>query len=167
MEGPRSSPKPRGPRLSALLSELRRRGVVQVAGIYLVAAWVVIQVATSTMPVLLVPDWTVRVIIMTAIPGFPVAVVLARAFEITLEGLRRTRDVEAAGEVAPTRPTGLRSGLVLLASLASATVGWAVWSHWLQPRARARSASSERRREDGRLRRALRGRGSPPGPREA
>jgi adenylate cyclase len=76
--------------MSSLLAELRRRKVVRTAAGYAVAAWVVIQVATAVFPVLLVPDWLTRAVVVLALLGLPVAVALAWAFDVTPEGILRT-----------------------------------------------------------------------------
>jgi len=144
---PRTQMAKPGSRLSLLFTELRRRSVLQVGGIYLVVAWLVIQVSTATFPVLLLPAWALRAVVMAAILGFPVAVVLAWAFEITPEGVRRTRDADSNAVQSPAIPTGVRFALVLGVLLVTSGVGWVVWLHWLQPRANsaAMASASERR----------------------
>jgi TolB-like protein len=129
-------------RLSLLLSELRRRSVLQVGGIYLVAAWIVIQVSVATFPVLLLPAWALRAVVMAAILGFPVAVVLAWAFEITPEGVRRTREADVDEARAPVVPRAVRYGLVFGVLLVTSGTGWVVWRHWLQPRASSAAVAS-------------------------
>ncbi len=136
-----------GSRLSALFTELRRRSVLQVGGIYLIVAWLIIQVSVATFPVLLLPGWTLRAVVMAAILGFPVAVVLAWAFEITPEGVRRTRDPDSDEVQASTIPPGVRYALVLGVLLVSSGVGWAVWRLWLQPRANSAAVASSPERQ--------------------
>jgi adenylate cyclase len=138
--------KPGSP-LSVLFAELRRRSVLQVGGIYLVAAWLVIQVSTATFPVLLLPVWALRAVVVSAILGFPVALVLAWAFEITPEGVRRTRDDDSDDPQASVIPTRVRYALVLGVVLVTSGVGWAVWRHWLQPRANSAAAASSTERK--------------------
>lgn len=77
-------------------AELKRRNVYQVALTYLAIAWVVCQAAWLLVPALLLPDWFFRAVVVTAALGFPIALVLAWAFERTPEGVRRTP--EAAEE---------------------------------------------------------------------
>ena len=71
-------------------AELKRRNVYKVAITYAVVAWLLIQVATQTFPFFEIPNWTVRLVILLLIFGFPVALVIAWAFELTPEGIVRT-----------------------------------------------------------------------------
>jgi TolB-like protein/Tfp pilus assembly protein PilF len=82
-------------RLDRFYRELRRRKVIRVAAFYIVASWVVIEVASVVLPELL-PSWSVRLVILTAIFAFPVVVVLAWIFDITPGGVERTADETAA-----------------------------------------------------------------------
>src|SRR5262245_34107897 len=77
--------------LPHFFAELRRRRVFRVAGIYIVASWVVIQAAGTLAPLLLLPEWVARAVALVAILGFPFAVALAWAFELTPDGVRRAQ----------------------------------------------------------------------------
>jgi TolB-like protein/Tfp pilus assembly protein PilF len=81
-------------------AELKRRNVYKVAVAYAVVAWLLVQVATQVFPFLEIPNWVVRLVIALVVIGFPIAVVIAWAFEATPEGIRRT---EVADAMAPTR----------------------------------------------------------------
>jgi adenylate cyclase len=76
--------------VSRFWGELRRRKVVKVALVYLAAAWIIIEVASVVLPELMLPDWSVRLLIVLAAAGFPLAVVLAWVFDITPQGVLRT-----------------------------------------------------------------------------
>jgi len=76
-----------------LFAELKRRNVFRVALFYIVAAWVVIQVAETLLPVFDVPDTAIRIIVLILALGFPLAVVFSWVFELTPEGLKRDKDV--------------------------------------------------------------------------
>src|SRR5207249_1468000 len=78
------------------LSELKRRNVYKVAVAYAVVAWLLIQVATQVFPFFEIPNWAVRLVVLAIVIGFPIALVLAWAFELTPEGLKRTEDVDVA-----------------------------------------------------------------------
>ena len=75
------------------LGELKRRNVYRVAVTYAVVSWVLIQIATQVFPFFEIPTWAVRLVVLLLILGFPVAVILAWAFELTPEGIKRTEDV--------------------------------------------------------------------------
>src|SRR2546423_9515840 len=74
-------------------AELKRRNVYKVAVAYAVIGWLVIQIATSTFPVLEIPNWATKLVIAVVLLGFPVAFVIAWAFEMTPEGIKRTEDI--------------------------------------------------------------------------
>ena len=82
--------------------ELKRRSVYKVAVTYAVVAWLLIQVATQVFPFLQIPDWAIRLVIMLLALGFPIALVVAWAFELTPEGIKRADTAEA---LAPRRRT--------------------------------------------------------------
>jgi len=70
--------------------ELKRRNVYKVAIAYAVVAWLLMQIATQVFPFLEIPNWAIRLVIMLIVIGFPIALVIAWAFELTPEGLKRT-----------------------------------------------------------------------------
>jgi adenylate cyclase len=76
----------------SLFTELKRRNVFRVALFYIVAAWVVIQVAETLLPVFDVPDGALRAVVIILALGFPLALVFAWAFELTPDGLKRDQD---------------------------------------------------------------------------
>src|SRR5947207_332900 len=75
-------------------AELKRRNVYKVAVAYAVVAWLLIQFATQVFPFFEIPSWTVRLVVLLLIIGFPVAVILAWVFELTPEGIKRAEDVD-------------------------------------------------------------------------
>jgi TolB-like protein/Tfp pilus assembly protein PilF len=97
------------------LTELKRRNVYKVAIAYAVMAWLLMQVATQVFPFLQIPDWAIRLVIMLLALGFPVALVLAWAFELTPEGLKRTEDVDLSQSVA--RKSGRKLDFLIIAVL--------------------------------------------------
>ena len=76
-------------------AELKRRNVYKVAVTYLVAGWLVIQIATQVFPFLEVPNCVVRLVIALVVTGFPIAAASAWAFEITPQGIKRTNVADA------------------------------------------------------------------------
>jgi serine/threonine-protein kinase len=82
------------------LAELKRRNVYKVAVAYAVVGWLFVQVATQVFPFFEIPNWAVRLVVLGIVIGFPIALVIAWAFELTPEGLKRTEDVDLiAGRV--------------------------------------------------------------------
>ena len=79
---------------SNFLAELKRRNVYKVAVAYIVAGWALSQGIAQVLPVFDVPNWTIRLIVVLIIIGLPVALVLAWAFEITPEGIKRTETAD-------------------------------------------------------------------------
>jgi TolB-like protein/Tfp pilus assembly protein PilF len=79
-------------------AELKRRNVYKVAVAYAVVGWLIIQVATQVFPFFDVPNWAVRLVVLAIVIGFPIALVLAWAFELTPEGIKRANDVVLAAE---------------------------------------------------------------------
>src|ERR1700694_4669938 len=81
--------------------ELKRRNVYKVAVAYAVVSWLLIQIATQVFPFFEIPNWAVRLVMLLLILGFPVALVLSWAFEITPEGIKRAEDIEPNESITP------------------------------------------------------------------
>jgi adenylate cyclase len=81
-------------------AELKRRNVYKVAVAYAVVGWLIAQIATQIFPFLEIPNWIVRLVIVLIAIGFPIALVIAWAFEATPEGLKRTEVADAMPTVA-------------------------------------------------------------------
>src|SRR5712664_3699568 len=77
-------------------AELKRRNVYKVAVAYAIVGWLLVQVATQVFPFFEVPNWAVRLVVLLIIVGFPIALVIAWALELTPEGLKRTEVADAA-----------------------------------------------------------------------
>src|SRR3989475_11077348 len=89
--------------LENFFSELKRRNVYKVAVAYAIVAWLLVQVATQVFPFLEIPNWVVRLVIALVVIGFPIALVIAWAFEATPEGIKRTEVADAMPVSAATR----------------------------------------------------------------
>ncbi|NOR18747.1 MAG: hypothetical protein GQ538_01495 [Xanthomonadales bacterium] len=101
-------------------SELKRRKVIRVAVVYAVVAWLIVEVASVLFPGLLLPEWSVRLVIGLAIIGFPIALVMAWAVELTPDGIKmdpgNTDAIEELASndiVAGDKKTGFNSVAVL------------------------------------------------------
>jgi serine/threonine-protein kinase len=88
-------------KIDNFFSELKRRNVYKVAVAYIVAGWALAQGIAQVFPVFYVPNWAIQLVVVLIIIGFPVAVVLAWAFEITPEGIKRTEDVDVTRPHSP------------------------------------------------------------------
>ena len=82
----------------SFFAELKRRNVYKVAIAYAVVGWLLIQVATQVFPFFEIPNWAVRLVVLAIVAGFPIALVIAWAFELTPQGLKRTEDVDLAAQ---------------------------------------------------------------------
>jgi len=96
-------------------AELKRRNVYKVAVAYAVVGWLLVQVATQVFPFFEIPNWTVRLIVLAIVIGFPIALVLAWAFELTPEGLKRAEDVNLA-----TQPRSKSHGWIYVVVIGAA-----------------------------------------------
>ena len=81
--------------LPGFFGEVRRRKVYRVAAAYIIAAGGIIQLASAAFPAWELPNWTLRVLIVCLLMGFPVALMLAWAFDISAQGIRATPDAAA------------------------------------------------------------------------
>ena len=102
----------------AFFAELRRRNVYRAGVIYAMAAWLLIQVATQVFPFFEIPNWVVRLIVVVLVIGFPVALALAWAFEITPEGIVKTDDLPPGKSI--RWQTGRKLDFVIIGILAVA-----------------------------------------------
>lgn len=90
--------------MNNFFSELKRRNVYKVAVAYAVVSWLLIQAASILFPTFEAPPWVMKVFVAVVALGFPVALVLAWAFELTPEGIKRAEDVLPNESI--TRKTG-------------------------------------------------------------
>jgi len=104
----------------SFFSELKRRNVYKVAVAYAVASWLLIQIATQVFPFFEIPNWTVRLVVLLLIAGFPVALTFSWAFEITPEGIKRESEIESDKSI--THHTG-RKIVALTIALAVIAAG--------------------------------------------
>src|SRR3954465_1604354 len=79
--------------MTNFFSELKRRNVYKVAVAYAVVGWLLVQVATQVFPFLEIPTWIIRLVIVLVVIGFPIALIIAWAFELTPDGIKLAEDV--------------------------------------------------------------------------
>jgi TolB-like protein/Tfp pilus assembly protein PilF len=96
-------------------AELKRRNVYKVAIAYAVVAWLLMQIASQIFPFFDIPNWGVRLVVLLLIIGFPIALILAWAFELTPEGIKRTEDVDLSKSIRPK--TGRKLDFLIIAVL--------------------------------------------------
>ena len=109
--------------LRNFFAELRRRNVYKVAVAYAVVGWVIAQIATQIFPFLEIPNWIVRLVIILIAIGFPIALVIAWAFEATPEGIKRTEVADAMpGSAATGRKKHAWIYVVVIAATISVTL---------------------------------------------
>jgi hypothetical protein len=96
-------------------AELKRRNVYKVAIAYGVVAWLLLQAASILFPTFEAPPWTMKVFVAVIALGFPIALVLAWAFELTPEGIKRAEDVDVNKSI--TRKTGRKLDFFIIAVL--------------------------------------------------
>src|SRR5947207_5546435 len=99
---------------ATFLTELKRRKVYRVAVAYAIVAWLLIQAASILFPTFEAPPWVMKVFVTAVILGFPVALILAWAFELTPEGLRRSEEV--APRESKTRKPGSKWTAIIVAA---------------------------------------------------
>ena len=129
----RSAVDERGRESINFFAELKRRNVYKVAVAYAVVGWLLIQVATQVFPFFEIPNWAVRLVVLAIVIGFPIALVIAWAFELTPEGLKRTADVDFAVQ-ARRKPyawiyivvidAAFSIGLLLIGRYTGRSTGW-------------------------------------------
>src|SRR5437667_175493 len=99
-------------------TELKRRKVYRVAVAYAIVAWLLIQAASILFPTFEAPSWVMKVFVTAVILGFPVALILTWAFDLTPEGIKRSEEVQPTGLVTPkigTKWTAIIVGAAVLA----------------------------------------------------
>jgi TolB-like protein/Tfp pilus assembly protein PilF len=121
--------------LSSFFAELRRRNVIRAAGLYLVGAWLVVQVAGTVLPMFGAPEWLPRTIVVLLAIGFVPAVIFSWVFELTPQGLKREDDVVSAQSITPQ--TGRRMDRMIIVVLVLALGYFAFDKFVLAPRREA------------------------------
>ena len=107
----------------SFFAELRRRNVIRVAGLYVVSAWLLVQIASTLLPAFEVPGWVLRAIIIVLALGFLPALVFSWVFELTPEGLKRESEIDRAHSIVDHTARKLDVAVILLLL----AVGAMVW----------------------------------------
>jgi len=115
--------------MSGFFEELQRRKVYRVAAAYIIAAGFIIQIGSAVFPAWELPNWTLRLVVVLLLMGFPIALILSWAYDVTAQGIRATPAVSAPG-------MHRRRNLILL--IATGVIVSAAAGFFLLPRASAR-----------------------------
>ena len=107
-----------------LIDELRRRNVIRMAGLYLVGAWLITQVAATVLPLFGAPDWVARSVIVVLAIGFIPALIIAWVFELTPSGLKRDADVSPEQSIAPQTARRMDRMIIVVLVLALGYFGF-------------------------------------------
>jgi TolB-like protein len=107
-----------------LFTELKRRNVFRMAGLYLVGAWLLVQVASTVLPTFDVPSWALRGLIITLALGFFPALIFSWVFELTPQGLRRDAEVPPEQSIAPQTARRMDRMIIAVLLLALAYFGF-------------------------------------------
>src|SRR5438105_3426491 len=108
-------------------SELRRRNVYKVAVAYAVVGWLVIQVAATIVPALHLADGITTAVVVVVLLGFPIALVIAWAFEMTPEGIKRTEDIRPGEKIPQWSRRKFAALILVIAICAVALLGYQVF----------------------------------------
>src|SRR5881394_2414735 len=119
-------------KIDNFFAELKRRNVIRFAGLYLVGAWLLVQVAGTVLPMFGAPDWLPRSIVILLAIGFVPALIFSWIFELTSQGLKREEDVRPDESIAPQ--TGRRMNRMIIAVLVLALGYFALDKFVLAPR---------------------------------
>src|SRR6266404_7579857 len=101
------------------LGELKRRHVYRVAIAYGVVAWLLIQVATQVFPFFEIPNWVVRLVVLVMVLGFPIALIIAWAFEMTPQGIKRAENIAPTEHIPHWSARKFAALIVTIAMLAT------------------------------------------------
>lgn len=110
--------------MGQLFEELKRRNVFRVAVAYAVVGWIVMQITDVAVPSLLLPDWVPALVFYLGLIGFPFAMLFAWAFELTPDGVKKTKDADR--DASATAATGQKINILIGGALVLA-LGFIAW----------------------------------------
>ena len=116
--------------MSSVWEEWKRRNVVKVAVAYAVVGWLLVQIADTFFPALQLPAWTVTLVAALVILGFPLALVLSWAYDLTPQGVERTQSAPVSEST--TNAAGRKLDFAVIGLLALALLG--IGATWLMGR---------------------------------
>ncbi len=96
------------------LAELKRRNVIRMAGLYLVGAWLIVQVADTLLPVFEAPEWVMKVLVGLLALGFVPTLIFSWVFELTPEGLKRENEIDRSQSISDVTARRLDIAVIVL-----------------------------------------------------
>ncbi len=129
----------------SFLAELKRRNVIRMAGLYLVGAWLIVQVAGTVLPMFEVPSWVARAVVIILALGFVPALVFAWVFELTPQGLQRDVEVEVDPQHAVRAQTWRRMDRLIVVALLIVIGSMAVERFWIAEKSTGGVKQAEKR----------------------
>ena len=115
--------------MASVWGELKRRNVVKVTVAYAIVGWLLVEVAATVLPIFEAPDWILQVFTFFVILGFPLALILSWAYELTPEGMKRSHEVEATESI--THVTGRKFDFAIIGALVL-VLGFVVYNYVLE-----------------------------------
>jgi len=104
----------------SIFTELRRRNVFRIGAVYAIVAWIIVQVTDLVVPALRLPTWVPSLVVFLLLIGLPIALLLAWAYEITPEGIKKTKDIPLGQSI--SRLGGRKLDFVVIGLLAGAVL---------------------------------------------
>ncbi len=126
--------------MSNLFAELKRRNVFKVATAYVVVGWLTIQVTESLAPRMALPEWVPSLIILLLLAGLPIALIFAWAFELTPEGIKKSKEVDVNQSI--TQTTSRKIDLIIIGALVLLVGGMAFTGKFTLPDTGSKDASA-------------------------
>jgi len=108
----------------SLIAELKRRNVFRVGAAYGIVAWLLVEMVSVVLPALRLPEWTLTLLVFLVVAGFPLALILAWAFELTPEGIKRDTTVDPDQSI--THATNRRLDFAIIGLLIVAVIYFAI-----------------------------------------
>ena len=127
----------------SLIAELKRRNVIRMAGLYLVGAWLIVQVSSTVLPMFDAPAWLPRSIVILLAVGFIPALIFSWVFELTPEGIKRESEIESRESITPQ--TARRMDRAIIGVLAVALLYFGFDKFVLAPRREAAQIADAKR----------------------
>ena len=127
--------------MASLFAELRRRNVIRVAGLYVVTAWLLVQIAETLLPIFHTPDWVLQVLVVLLAIGFIPALVFSWVFELTPEGIKRESEIDRSQSIVDETARKLDVAVIMMLVCVGGLLIWSI----LRTRAMERRAAEQRR----------------------